>query len=150
MLTIRIRSSNGTRRLVVDETDILSALSPRIQTEFAAELTGKTFRLWREGDASRQNLISGVDGGRSFRDVGLRQGEMLYLEATAGKPQTNPIPQPQSTSFAGASLSEIVVRNLTSAPIAAKSAWAAPLSQGVESFPLGHVAIYRKIRELFS
>ncbi|KAJ9120484.1 hypothetical protein QFC24_005157 [Naganishia onofrii] len=100
MLTIRIRTSNGTRRVVVDEEDILSALSPRIQTEFATELKGRTFRLWREGDTSRCNLLSGIDGGRSFREVGLRQGEMLYLDVTNGRPQTDSISQPQSASFA--------------------------------------------------
>ncbi|GHJ83669.1 hypothetical protein NliqN6_0071 [Naganishia liquefaciens] len=80
MLTLRIRSSDGTRRMIVAPEDVLSTLSHRIRTEFSDVLATRGFKLWREGDPARRHLLGGVDAGKSFAELEIKNGEMLYLE----------------------------------------------------------------------
>ncbi|KAI5450882.1 hypothetical protein NCC49_002623 [Naganishia albida] len=125
MLTIRIRSANGTRRLNVDEQDLLSTLSQRIRREYSNELKSQGFKLWREGDVSRADLLSAVEGAMSFRELGIRQGEMLYLETT----EKAAIP--------------VHVEDI-------QQTYLVQQSRGTESSHFNHVAIYRRIRDLMS
>lgn len=96
MLTLRIRSSGGTRRLTISPDDILSTLSARVSTpsdprrdhlpaytdrprkprlqipaEFSDVLEGRDFTLWRHGDPARRHLLAGIDGGKSFTEIGI-------------------------------------------------------------------------------
>jgi hypothetical protein len=44
----------------------------QIRTEYSDVLRERDFKLWRDGDPSKRHLLSGIDGGRSFLELGIK------------------------------------------------------------------------------
>lgn len=91
MITLRVQSSEGTKRLEVDPTDTTCQLFEAVHSTF--DLSSFAFAIYRERN-NKDEVHSSKS--RSIKSVGLKHGDMLYLKPLNG---TVLFPQPSTSAI---------------------------------------------------
>lgn len=89
--TLRVQSSEGTKRLEVDPTDTTCQLFEAVHSTF--DLSSFAFAIYRERN-NKDEVHSSKS--RSIKSVGLKHGDMLYLKPLNG---TVLFPQPSTSAI---------------------------------------------------
>ncbi|XP_067006587.1 nuclear protein localization protein 4 homolog [Anabrus simplex] len=92
-ITLRVQSSEGTKRIDVEPSDSILQLFEKVHDKF--ELSGFAFALYRER-GRKDELVSSRS--RTVRSCGLRHGDMLYMTPLNGALLWAQDPKPGTSS----------------------------------------------------